>query len=73
MARYADRYPELYCFLAGYFHDGWVDRNSFEDVVHDFRAEPVDVVRQATRELEAFLGLGLSEDELHDIDPRAAC
>lgn len=73
MTRYADRYPELYQFFGGYFHQDWSDEQrlaggSFQDVIREFQTmNPVDVVRQATRELQAFIGLDLPEDELHDI------
>jgi hypothetical protein len=73
MARYDDRYPELGQFFGAYFHQDWsyeqrLVGGSFEDVVRYFQTvNPVDVVNQATRELEEFIGLDLPEDELHDI------
>ena len=67
MTRYADRYPELRYFLACYFHQDWVDSDSFEDVVRSFQQEPVETVRQATRELEEFLMLDIPEKELRDV------
>jgi hypothetical protein len=73
MTRYDDRYPELGQFLGGYFHQDWSHEQrlvggSFEDVVRSFlRMNPVDVVRQTTRELAEFLSLDLSEKELRDI------
>ena len=68
VARYVDLYPKLGYFFGAYFHQDWVDSGSFENVVHEFLGEnPAATIRQATRELEAFLGLALSDDELHDI------
>jgi hypothetical protein len=73
MMRYADRYPELGQFFGAYFHQDWsyeqrLAGGSFENVVHDFKSlNPASFVRQATRELEAFLKIDLSEDELHRI------
>ena len=68
MARYAVLYPELYQFLGGYFHQDWVDSDSFEDVVRDFLARnPAATIRQATRELEEFMRLDIPENELRDI------
>jgi hypothetical protein len=67
MMRYAERYPKLHYFLGGYFHEDWVDSDSFEDVVADFQTEPAETVRQATRELEEFLRLDIPEKELRDI------
>ena len=65
--RYADRYPELYQFFGGYFHQDWGDSGSFQNVVHDFQVELDETVRQATRELEEFLELDLPEEELREI------
>jgi hypothetical protein len=73
MTDYDDVYPKLGQFLGCYFHQDWsyeqrLVGGSFENIVHNYVAEnPVATVRQATRELEEFLGLDLSEDELHDI------
>jgi len=67
MTEYAARYPKLRYFFAAYFHQDWVDSDSFEDVVYDFLAEPAATIRQATRELEEFVGLDLSEKELEEI------
>ena len=67
MTRYAERYPELHYFFGGYFHQDWGDSGSFENVVRDFQAEPIETVRQATRELEEFLRLDLPEQELREI------
>jgi hypothetical protein len=73
MMRYADRYPKLYQFFAGYFHQDWPDDKrfasaSFEAVVHYFQAKnPKAAVSQATRELKELIGLDLSEGELDKI------
>jgi CdiI immunity protein len=72
MTSYAVHYPKLRYFFAAYFHQDWsyekrLVGGSFEDVVRDFQAEnPIQTVNQATRELEAFLGLELSEGELEN-------
>ena len=67
MARYVDLYPKLGYFLGAYFHQDWGDSGSFENVVHEFLAEPAATIRQATRELEEFLRLDIPENELRDI------
>jgi hypothetical protein len=68
MTEYAVQYPKLRYFFACYFHQDWVDSESFEDVVHEFLGEnPAATIRQATRELEEFMALELSEKELDDI------
>ena len=70
---YDDRYPELGQFLGGYFYQDWADDKrivggSFEDVVRYFVAmNPAATVSQATRELEEFMELDLSEKELEEI------
>jgi hypothetical protein len=68
MTSYATRYPSLRYFFACYFHQDWGDDGSFEDVVRVFLAENrVDTVIPATRELEEFLRLDISEKDLRDI------
>ena len=73
MTEYAVRYPKLHYLFGGYFHQDWADDErivvgSFEDVVRYFKAmNPAATVSQATRELEEFMRLDLSEDALHDI------
>jgi hypothetical protein len=59
------RFPDLYEFFAGYFHQDW-DLEAEDDagVVRFFKSvAPSERVLEVRRQLEAFLSLGLPEEE----------
>ena len=72
---YAKQFYNLDQFLGGYFHQDWVyvfdwkgKKPNFEDVVRYYRQEQhPDYLAKVINELQAFLELPLSEDQLKKI------
>jgi hypothetical protein len=60
-----ERFPELYQFFGGYFHEDWdLDAEDDAGVVRFFKSlAPSERVLEVRRQLEAFLSLGLPEEE----------
>lgn len=75
MKDFAKRYPELYQFLAGYFHPDWKNEYDWQGKTPNFEhavllyknGNPPATVAQATDELQQFLALPLDEKEFNDI------
>lgn len=72
MKSYEEKFPELYQYLAGLFHQDWKDvfdwkeqKYSFEAVVRYFKVRSSQNYRQQElRELKEFLNLGLETDDV---------
>ena len=60
-----ERFPELYEFFAGYFHEDWsLDAADDMGIVRLFKADaPPEQVLRTRHQLEILLGLPLSEEE----------
>ncbi|MGE8069287.1 contact-dependent growth inhibition system immunity protein [Pseudomonas sp. NPDC089569] len=60
------RFPELFQFLAGYFHQDWnCDHETEDDVIRSFLADSsIETLSQVKSELQTVLLTIQSEDEL---------
>lgn len=75
MKTYKEKFPELYQYLGGLFHQDWKDvfdwqtqKPSFEGVVRYFKVRNIKCFEKAElNELGQFLSLGLSENEVEVI------
>jgi phenylalanyl-tRNA synthetase beta subunit len=63
------RYPNLFKFFGGYFHQDWdLTAGTPEEIVDVFKREaPAETVEGAKAELDALLGGELSEPELRHV------
>lgn len=63
--RLKDKYPYLFRFLAGYFHQDWDDDYAtFADGVRDFLTCTREEIREVASELKAFLNEFQDDKEL---------
>lgn len=78
MADYQKRFYELYQFLAGYFHQDWVEvfdwqgeEPNYRAVVNHFKnTNPRELVKKTADELERFLALPLGDKEIAEATQR---
>jgi hypothetical protein len=75
MKSYTDQFPALYQFLGGYFNQDWKEFYDWQDETPNFEAvvryyksvTSPTVIAQVLQELQEFLGLPLSDEELEEI------
>lgn len=74
MKNYEEKYPEL-CQFIGLFHQDWDvffdwagRESSYKGIVKFYKTNnPLQYVEQTTKELQEFLNLALSEDEIYNV------